>query len=168
MAGTAAGARRRAAGADADADAARGGRPLLLDYVDRRVGVLTNDGRIIVGRLRGFDQVCNVVLDGCVERVFAAHAGVETVPHGVYVLRGDNMCVVVGRALRIRFFGCCFPSGQFFFVSHRRAWSTDTPPLLPVLLFFLFSDLFIFLCSCAEPPWARSIPNVTRPSSGRT
>jgi small nuclear ribonucleoprotein (snRNP)-like protein len=113
MAGTAAGARRRAAGADADADAARGGRPLLLDYVDRRVGVLTNDGRIIVGRLRGFDQVCNVVLDGCVERVFAAHAGVETVPHGVYVLRGDNMCVVVGRALN-RFLRAILPSGQFF------------------------------------------------------
>jgi U6 snRNA-associated Sm-like protein LSm8 len=46
---------------------------------------------VIIGRLRGFDQVCNVVLDECIERVFAANTGVEAVPHGVYVLRGDNM-----------------------------------------------------------------------------
>jgi U6 snRNA-associated Sm-like protein LSm8 len=90
MASSAAGSRKR--GAEAVSEA-RGGRPLLLDYVDRRVGVVTNDGRLIVGRLRGFDQVCNVVLDGCVERVFAVHAGVEYVPHGVYILRGDNMYV---------------------------------------------------------------------------
>jgi hypothetical protein len=35
-----------------------------------------------------------VVMDGCVERVFVAGAGVEAVEHGVYVLRGDNIAAV--------------------------------------------------------------------------
>lgn len=68
-----------------------GGRSLLVDYVDKRVGVVTNDGRLIVGRLRGFDQVCNIIMDKCIERIFVADQGVESVDHGVYVLRGDNV-----------------------------------------------------------------------------
>lgn len=67
------------------------GRSLLLDYVDKRVGVITNDGRLVVGRLRGFDQVCNIVLDTCFERIFSTDQGAESVDHGVYVIRGDNM-----------------------------------------------------------------------------
>lgn len=43
------------------------------------------------GRLRGFDQTTNVILEECHERVFTEHAGVEQVPLGLYIIRGDNM-----------------------------------------------------------------------------
>lgn len=58
------------------------------------VSVMTCDGRCIVGRLRGFDQTTNIVLDRCVERVFSEDAAVEEVPLGLYVVRGDNVAMV--------------------------------------------------------------------------
>lgn len=70
------------------------GRSLLLEFLDKTVSVVTNDGRVVVGRLRGFDQVSNVIMDKCVERVFTEDAGVEAIDHGVYVLRGDNIAAV--------------------------------------------------------------------------
>jgi U6 snRNA-associated Sm-like protein LSm8 len=70
------------------------GRSLLVEFLEKRVAVVTNDGRIVVGELLGFDQVSNLVLRKCVERVFGAASGVESVEHGVYVLRGDNVAAV--------------------------------------------------------------------------
>ena len=56
---------------------------MLEGMVDKVVQVVTNDGRNIVGLLKGFDQTTNVILDECHERVFSAAAGVEQVctPH---------------------------------------------------------------------------------------
>ena len=45
--------------------------------VDKVVQIVTNDGRNIVGMLKGFDQTTNVILDECHERVFSPEAGVE-------------------------------------------------------------------------------------------
>jgi len=69
----------------------RGGA--LAGMVDRRVHVITNDGRHVVGTLRGFDQVVNVILEDCRERVYSSESGVEEAPLGLYVIRGDNVCV---------------------------------------------------------------------------
>ena len=55
------------------------------------VTVLTNDGRHLVGTLRGYDQATNLILDECHERVYQDAAGVETIVLGLYVVRGDNM-----------------------------------------------------------------------------
>ena len=55
------------------------------------VTVLTNDGRHLVGTLRGYDQATNVILEECHERVYSDDAGVETHVLGLYVVRGDNM-----------------------------------------------------------------------------
>ena len=80
--------------------AARGGggggghAPSLAGMVDARVHVITNDGRHVVGTLRGFDQVTNVILEGCSERVYSSERGVEEAPLGLYMIRGDNMCVL--------------------------------------------------------------------------
>jgi small nuclear ribonucleoprotein (snRNP)-like protein len=90
---------------------------MLEAMVDKVVQVVTNDGRNIVGLLKGFDQTTNVILDECHERVFSSSAGVEQVwenthapsigvarhradssgfPRqvvlGLYIVRGDNMC----------------------------------------------------------------------------
>jgi U6 snRNA-associated Sm-like protein LSm8 len=65
----------------------------LEKMVDHTISIITNDGRNIVGNLKGFDQCVNVILDECHERVFSSNAGVEQVVLGLYVIRGDNMYV---------------------------------------------------------------------------
>jgi U6 snRNA-associated Sm-like protein LSm8 len=50
---------------------------MLEGLVDKVVQVITNDGRVIVGLLKGFDQTTNVILDECHERVFSGSTGVE-------------------------------------------------------------------------------------------
>ncbi|KAJ2523467.1 U6 snRNA-associated Sm-like protein, partial [Coemansia sp. RSA 2049] len=49
----------------------------LQTYVDRRVTVIMNDGRLVVGLLRGLDQTTNIIMQECQERVFSEDDGVE-------------------------------------------------------------------------------------------
>eukprot|EP01039_Chlorochromonas_danica_P004882 gene4882-5350_t len=58
------------------------------------VSIVTNDGRNIVGRLRGYDQTINVILEGSHERVFSEDKGVIQNPLGLYIVRGDNIALV--------------------------------------------------------------------------
>ena len=67
---------------------------LMEYYVDKITQVVTNDGRNIVGVLKGFDQTTNIILDECHERVFSATAGVEQVVLGLYIIRGDNIAMI--------------------------------------------------------------------------
>jgi hypothetical protein len=48
---------------------------------------------LVQGFLRGFDQTVNLILDECHERVYSQTAGVEHVPLGLYIIRGDNVSV---------------------------------------------------------------------------
>lgn len=66
----------------------------LREWVDKQISVITCDGRNIVGQLRGFDQVTNVIMEECHERVFSTDAGVEQVTLGLYIIRGDNIAVI--------------------------------------------------------------------------
>lgn len=45
----------------------------------------------IVGVLRGFDQVLNIVLEKCHERIFSTTEGMVQNVLGLYMIRGDNM-----------------------------------------------------------------------------
>ena len=81
----------------------------LQGYVDRRVLLILQDGRAIVvseiiqifnrdltvyqGVLAGFDQKSNVVLSDCKERVYSIEEGVEEIPLGLYLVKGETMCV---------------------------------------------------------------------------
>ncbi|KAF9239861.1 Sm-like ribonucleoprotein [Melanogaster broomeanus] len=67
----------------------------LQGYVDRRVLLVLQDGRAIVGTLAGFDQKSNVVLSESKERVFSMEEGVEEIPLGLYLVKGD-MIVLIG------------------------------------------------------------------------
>uniref|UniRef100_A0A061R996 U6 snRNA-associated Sm-like protein LSm8 n=1 Tax=Tetraselmis sp. GSL018 TaxID=582737 RepID=A0A061R996_9CHLO len=58
------------------------------------MSVITNDGRNIIGILRGYDQTNNLVLDECHERVYSTKTGVEQLVLGLYMIRGDNVAVV--------------------------------------------------------------------------
>jgi U6 snRNA-associated Sm-like protein LSm8 len=65
--------------------------------------VVTSDGRIIVGKLIGHDQVQNLILTDSHERVYSVKSNhdsdggsseVERVPTGLQVVRGDTVCLV--------------------------------------------------------------------------
>ena len=43
-------------------------------YSAATIAVVTNDGRNIVGVLRGYDQATNMILDECHERVYSMQA----------------------------------------------------------------------------------------------
>lgn len=66
----------------------------LESYVNHTVAVITQDGRMIVGTLKGFDQTVNLILDESHERVFSSGSGVEQVMLGLYIIRGDNIAVI--------------------------------------------------------------------------
>ncbi|VDI26654.1 U6 snRNA-associated Sm-like protein LSm8 [Mytilus californianus] len=66
----------------------------LESYVNRTVSIVTADGRIIVGTLKGFDQTINLILDESHERVYSATQGVEQVILGLYIIRGDNVALI--------------------------------------------------------------------------
>eukprot|EP01147_Barroeca_monosierra_P002674 gene2674-5566_t len=77
-------------------------------YLKKRVAVVTQDGRFIVGNLRGFDQAVNLILTDSSERVVSLHEGVEVMSLGLYIVRGDNVlsaiAVTVQSALHMPFF----------------------------------------------------------------
>jgi U6 snRNA-associated Sm-like protein LSm8 len=56
--------------------------------------VVTSDGRLILGQLVGHDQVQNLILKDAKERVYSDVAPPESVDLGLYVIRGDNVCMV--------------------------------------------------------------------------
>ncbi|KAG8345689.1 LSM domain [Trypanosoma vivax] len=75
---------------------------MLSPYLRRRVSVVTTDGRYLVGILHTADQLLNIVLTSCSERVFGdagKHSetdGAEMTEHplGVLMIRGcDVVCV---------------------------------------------------------------------------
>ncbi|RDB30614.1 U6 snRNA-associated Sm-like protein LSm8 [Hypsizygus marmoreus] len=67
----------------------------LQGYVDRRVLLILQDGRAIVGTMAGYDQKSNVVLSDTKERVYSMDEGVEEIPLGLYLVKGD-MVVLIG------------------------------------------------------------------------
>ncbi|KAI0266061.1 hypothetical protein BC834DRAFT_824060 [Gloeopeniophorella convolvens] len=67
----------------------------LQGYVDRRVLLVLQDGRAIVGVLAGYDQKSNVVLSDAKERVYSPDEGVEEIPLGLYLVKGD-MIILIG------------------------------------------------------------------------
>lgn len=47
------------------------------------------------GTLKGFDQTINLILDESHERVYSTGQGVEQVILGLYIVRGDNVYVLI-------------------------------------------------------------------------
>lgn len=74
---------------------------MLTHYLRKRVSVITADGRNLVGVLHAADQLLNIVLTSCVERVLTRHdapanaaQGMEEVSIGVIMLRGADVVSV--------------------------------------------------------------------------
>ena len=43
--------------------------------------------------MAGYDQRSNIVISECKERVYSMEDGVEEIPLGLYLVKGDMMCV---------------------------------------------------------------------------
>ncbi|KAF8637922.1 hypothetical protein AX17_002543 [Amanita inopinata Kibby_2008] len=67
----------------------------LQGYVDRRVLLVLQDGRAIIGKMAGYDQKSNIVLSESKERVYSIDEGVEEIPLGLYLVKGD-MIILIG------------------------------------------------------------------------
>jgi U6 snRNA-associated Sm-like protein LSm8 len=67
---------------------------LLEQYSNQKVLVLTIDGRVLLGVVKGFDPQCNLILTKCSERIFSVNEGVDLLEHGMYIVRGDNVASI--------------------------------------------------------------------------
>uniref|UniRef100_A0A7S0BV72 U6 snRNA-associated Sm-like protein LSm8 n=1 Tax=Proboscia inermis TaxID=420281 RepID=A0A7S0BV72_9STRA len=59
-----------------------------------KVTVVTCDGRCIVGKLHGYDQLQNLILCDSHEKVYSVDDPVELVLLGLYIIRGDNVAII--------------------------------------------------------------------------
>jgi len=68
----------------------------LQHYINKRVLILTVDGRTLLGTLLSTDQLTNLVLSQTVERIIRTPDDPEPssqVEHGLYLIRGDNVVI---------------------------------------------------------------------------
>lgn len=61
---------------------------------DQAVSVITSDGKVIVGTLKGIEKNANIILDDSHERVFSLDHGVEKHQLGLCVIRGENVALI--------------------------------------------------------------------------
>ena len=88
-----------ASAADKGGGAAGGAKTnIISELVGKVVCIVTLEGRCLVGTLRGIDPVNNLVLENSHERTFHADRGMEMEPMGLYIVRGDSLCVGCGDA----------------------------------------------------------------------
>jgi U6 snRNA-associated Sm-like protein LSm8 len=67
---------------------------MAAEYLKKRVSVITADGRHYLGTLESCDQVLNVVLSSCVERIHSIEAGAEDMPLGAFLIRGSRVVCI--------------------------------------------------------------------------
>ena len=71
-------------------------RRSILTTSSEKILIITVDGRTLVGTLVCCDQVTNLVLKDTIERVVRPQDDPEPsseTPHGLYMIRGDNVVV---------------------------------------------------------------------------
>ncbi|KAH8582372.1 U6 snRNA-associated Sm LSm8 [Cryptosporidium sp. chipmunk genotype I] len=67
----------------------------LEQFINKTVSVLTVDNKVYVGNLVGFDQLTNIVLQNCSEKIYNKDLNrVEVVSMESLVLRGDCIGMV--------------------------------------------------------------------------
>ena len=66
----------------------------LSEMVNQQVSVVTTDGKHYMGVMRGFDQLANVILEECVERVWTQDQPYQDIDCQMMLIRGDIICVI--------------------------------------------------------------------------
>lgn len=85
----------------------------LQPLLGKVVVVVTLEGRCLVGTLKGYDSVCNLVLENAFERTFHLDRGMQLEPMGLYLVRGDSLCVRAAAPLRAGPLGAFPPCAPF-------------------------------------------------------
>jgi U6 snRNA-associated Sm-like protein LSm8 len=67
---------------------------IIVCLFSESVLIVTSDARILVGTLVGHDNVQNLILNEASEKVFSRDEPPETIDLGLYVVRGDTVCVI--------------------------------------------------------------------------
>lgn len=67
----------------------------LQPLLKKPVMLLTNDGRIFVGILHGFDSSTNITLTTAHERVYSMDTGVVVKQLGCQIIRGDMLYMII-------------------------------------------------------------------------
>jgi len=62
--------------------------------IDQVVSVITTEGRVFTGILKSLDQLMNLVLNECFEKVYSEEEGVRFIKMGLYMIRGDNVAII--------------------------------------------------------------------------
>ena len=64
----------------------------LKNYVEKRLEILLNGKRTIVGRLRGYDQFMNLVMEDCSEVTFKGNTNEKELNEiGTVMIRGNSV-----------------------------------------------------------------------------
>ncbi|CBK24793.2 uncharacterized protein [Blastocystis hominis] len=66
----------------------------LGKMMNKKVVILTNDGRTFTGMLRGVDQVTNLILEDVEERIFSQTEPMRVEKYDVYLFRGDDTSLI--------------------------------------------------------------------------
>lgn len=70
----------------------RGPIPSMVRMIDSRVQVRLQDGTVVVGTLKSFDQFLNLVLDNTYERTIVPSKKLFAhLPLGTFIIRGENV-----------------------------------------------------------------------------
>ena len=66
----------------------------LNENINKKVLILCNDGKVVIGMLRGVDDAINVIVEDAVERVYSMDKDVEEINSGIMIIRGDDIAVI--------------------------------------------------------------------------
>ncbi|KAG5440424.1 hypothetical protein PCK2_000557 [Pneumocystis canis] len=75
----------------------------LQAFVNQKVTIVTSDGRVLTGHLTGFDQTTNLIVSQVDEKLFSMEGTQVTSVDGVYLVRGDNIALIVENTIRWRY-----------------------------------------------------------------
>ena len=66
----------------------------LKDFMEKKVSVVTNDGKCYCGVLKGSDQYSNIILNDTEELIVSENSPSEIVPLGLFLIKGDNLALL--------------------------------------------------------------------------
>jgi len=69
-----------------------------MNYVEKllnkKVQVISNEGKIFLGKLISYDSSINIILKNTIERIFSEDNNVIEQKMGLFMLRGDNVAII--------------------------------------------------------------------------
>lgn len=64
------------------------------NMLQKAVQVITTEGRVFFGNLKGVDQTLNVILSEAKERIYSVEEGAQDSYLGLYMIRGEVVAIL--------------------------------------------------------------------------